>query len=208
MIDEKIDQVLRTLEKQAKFEEEYHDKVGRSERMLSITRNIGLFYNIFLRSTGAKNILEIGTSVGYSTIWFAEALRENLGTKIISLEQDSKKIERAKKNFVTAGVEQYIEILQGDALETLSKISNQKESLNKFDFIFIDADKERYIQYFDMSLPLLKKGGVIGADNIVYPERFNELMKDYVNHVKNTPNVRTVTIPIDNGEEITMKLSD
>jgi len=208
VIDEKIDQVLRTLEKQAKFEEEYQDKVGRSERMLSITRNIGLFYNIFLRSTGAKNILEIGTSVGYSTIWFAEALRENLGTKIISLEQDSKKIERAKKNFVTAGIEQYVEILQGDALETLSKISNQKESLSKFDFIFIDADKERYIQYFDMSLPLLKKGGVIGADNIVYPERFNEMMKDYVNHVKNTPNVRTVTIPIDNGEEITMKLSD
>ncbi len=208
MIDEKIDQVLRTLEKQAKFEEEYQDKVERSERMLSITRNIGLFYNIFLRSTGAKNILEIGTSVGYSTIWFAEALRENLGTKIISLEQDSKKIERAKKNFVTAGVEQYVEILQGDALETLSKISNQKESLSKFDFIFIDADKERYIQYFDMSLPLLKKGGVIGADNIVYPERFNEMMKDYVNHVKNTPNVRTVTIPIDNGEEITMKLYD
>ncbi len=208
MIDEKIDQVLRTLEKQAKFEEEYQDKVGRSERMLSITRTIGLFYNIFLRSTGAKNILEIGTSVGYSTIWFAEALRENLGTKIISLEQDSKKIERAKKNFVTAGIEQYVEILQGDALETLSKISNQKESLSKFDFIFIDADKERYIQYFDMSLPLLKKGGIIGADNIVYPERFNEMMKDYVNHVKNTPNVRTVTIPIDNGEEITMKLSD
>jgi len=208
VIDEKIDQVLRTLEKQAKFEEEYQDKVERSERMLSITRNIGLFYNIFLRSTGAKNILEIGTSVGYSTIWFAEALRENLGTKIISLEQDSKKIERAKKNFVTAGIEQYVEILQGDALETLSKISNQKESLSKFDFIFIDADKERYIQYFDMSLPLLKKGGVIGADNIVYPERFNEMMKDYVNHVKNTPNVRTVTIPIDNGEEITMKLSD
>lgn len=208
MIDEKIDQVLRRLEKQAKFEEEYQDKVGRSERMLSITRNIGLFYNIFLRSTGAKNILEIGTSVGYSTIWFAEALRENLGTKIISLEQDSKKIERAKKNFVTAGIEQYVEILQGDALETLSEISNRKESLSKFDFIFIDADKERYIQYFDMSLPLLKKGGVIGADNIVYPERFNEMMKDYVNHVKNTPNVRTVTIPIDNGEEITMKLSD
>jgi len=208
VIDEKIDQVLRTLEKQAKFEEEYQDKVERSERMLSITRNIGLFYNIFLRSIGAKNILEIGTSVGYSTIWFAEALRENLGTKIISLEQDSKKIERAKKNFVTAGLEQYVEIIQGDALDTLSKISNQNESLGKFDFIFIDADKERYIQYFDMSLPLLKKGGIIGADNIVHPERFNEMMKDYVNHVKNNPNVRTVTIPIDNGEEITMKLSD
>jgi predicted O-methyltransferase YrrM len=92
VIDEKIDQVLRTLEKQAKFEEEYPDKVERSERMLSITRNIGLFYNIFLRSCGVKNILEIGTSVGYSTIWFAEAIRNNQGTKIISIEQDSKKI--------------------------------------------------------------------------------------------------------------------
>lgn len=205
MIDEKIDLVLRSLEKQAKFEDENPQEVDRSEKMLSITRNIGLFYNILLRSNGAKKILEIGTSVGYSTIWFAEAIRENNGS-IISLEQDPKKIERAHKNLEDVGLSQYVEILQGDALDTLTKIS--KESMEKFDFIFIDADKERYIQYFDASLPLLKKGGIIGADNIVYPERFNEMIQVYLNHVKNTPNVRTVTIPIDNGEEITMKLSD
>ncbi len=203
MIDAKIDQVLKTLEKQAKFEDENPREVEHSEKMLSITRNIGLFYNIFLRSNGAKNILEIGTSVGYSTIWFAEAIKENNGS-IISLEQDLKKIERAKKNLESVGLTRYVEILQGDALDSLSKISqNSKE---KFDFIFIDADKERYIQYFDACLPLLKTGGIIGADNIVYPERFGKMMKEYVEHVKNTPNVRTVTIPIDNGEEITMKL--
>ncbi len=205
MIDEKIDQVLRSLEKQAKFEDENPRDVIHSEKMLSITRNIGLFYNILLRSNGAKNILEIGTSVGYSTIWFAEAIRENSGS-IISLEQDIKKIERAKKNLESVDLAQYVEILHGDALDTLEKIS--KESRKKFDFIFIDADKERYIQYFDSCLPLLKKGGIIGADNIVFPERFGDMMKAYINHVKNTPNVRTVTIPIDNGEEITMKLSD
>jgi predicted O-methyltransferase YrrM len=205
VIDEKIDLVLRSLEKQAKFEDENPRDVDHSEKMLSITRNIGLFYNILLRSNGAKNILEIGTSVGYSAIWFAEAMRKNNGS-IISLEQDPKKIEKAKKNFESVGLSKYVKILQGDALYTLTKLS--KESMEKFDFIFIDADKERYVQYFDTSLPLLKKGGIIGADNIVYPERFNEMMKVYVNHVKNTQNVRTVTIPIDNGEEITMKLSD
>lgn len=90
MIDEKIDLVLRSLEKQAKFEDENPREVDHSEKMLSVTRNIGLFYNILLRSNGAKNILEIGTSVGYSAIWFAEAIRENNGS-IISLEQDPKK---------------------------------------------------------------------------------------------------------------------
>ena len=105
MIDEKIDLVLKSLEKQEKFENENPQQVGYSEKMLSITRNIGLFYNILLRSNIAKNILEIGTSVGYSTIWFADAMRENNGS-IISLEQDPKKIERAKKN-IEAEAKQY-----------------------------------------------------------------------------------------------------
>lgn len=204
MIDEKIDLVLRTLEKQAKFENENPQQINHPEKMLSITRDIGLFYNILLRSNATKNILEIGTSVGYSTIWFAEAMKENKGS-IISLEQDPKKIERAKKNLEAVGLSQYVKIIQGDALESLTKISKESK---KFDFVFIDADKERYIQYFDMTLSLLKKGGIVGADNIVFPERFNKMMKEYVNHVKNTPNVITVTIPIDNGEEITMKLTD
>ena len=110
MIDEKIDLLLRTLEKQAKFENENPQQINHSEKMLSITRNIGLFYNILLRSNAAKNILEIGTSVGYSTIWFAEAMKENKGS-IISLEQDPKKIERAKKNLEAVGLSQYVKII-------------------------------------------------------------------------------------------------
>ena len=205
MIDEKIDQVLRSLEKQAKFEDENPRDVIHSEKMLSITRNIGLFYNILLRSNGAKNILEIGMSTGYSTIWFADAISKNNG-KIITIDHDDKKIERAKKNFEEVGLSDFIEIHHGDALEIISSIKDKLQSKEYFDFIFLDADKERYIQYFDNVLPLLKKGGLIAADNILFPERFQKFTKPYVEHVRKNPLIKSVTLPIDNGEELSLKL--
>lgn len=124
-------------------------------------------------------------------------------SKIITIEDNPEKIQLAKRNFEESGVADKIEIISGDALKVLSQISHKNK---KFDFIFIDADKERYIQYFDASLPLLKVGGLICADNILYPKRFNDIMKSYLRHLKNTPNIISVTIPIDNGEEVAIKL--
>lgn len=148
-------------------------------------------------------MLEIGTSSGYSTIWFAAALQKVPKSKIITIENNPKKIQIARKNFKEAGVENKITIKCGDALGILSQFSHET---TKFDFIFIDADKEHYTQYFDASLPLLKIGGLICADNILYPKRFNKLMKAYIKHVRANPKVISVTVPIDNGEEITVKL--
>jgi len=206
MIDEKIDRILKKLEKQEIYERENTTNVQQSEKMLAITRNIGLFYNILLRGVNAKKILEIGTSTGYSTLWFAEAISEKNGSKIITIDQDEKKIVRAKKNFEDADVNNLIEIRQGDAVEILSKIQEEFDFNETFDFVFIDADKERYIQYFDMIFPLLKTGGFIGADNILWPERFAGLIKPYVEHVRNNPKFRSVTVPIDNGEELSIKI--
>jgi predicted O-methyltransferase YrrM len=149
-------------------------------------------------------VLEIGTSSGYSTIWFAAALQKVPKSKIITIENNPKKIQIARKNFKEAGVENKITIKHGDALDILSRLSD--ETAKKFDFIFIDADKEHYSQYFDASLPLLKIGGLVCADNILYPKRFNKLMKAYIRHVRANPKVISVTMPIDNGEEITIKL--
>ncbi len=207
MLDSKIDTVLKRIEEQEKLEQENPYEIPNSEKVLAIGRNTGIFYNILLQSMDAKKILEIGMSAGYSTIWFAEAISKKTGGKIITIDQDKKKIERAKRNFEDAGLSELIEIRHGDALEVILDIKNESNSSESFDFVFIDADKERYIQYFDAILPMVKPGGLIGADNILFPERFQKFSNLYVKHVRNNPKIRSVTIPIDNGEELSLKLT-
>ncbi len=206
MINEKIQNVLSRLEKDIDYENSHRDEIPGEKRLNCISRNIGMFYNIMLKSINAKNILEIGMSVGYSGLWFADAVMSNSQDgQIITIDREQFKIDSATRNFEEAGVRSLIKIREGEARKILHEI---KEELgeNYFDFIFIDADKESYIEYFDLCLPLVRKGGIIGADNILFPERFNEMMVDYLSHVRSNPNVQSVTVPIDNGEEITIKL--
>jgi len=159
-----------------------------------------------LKSINAKKILEIGMSVGYSGLWFADAIMSNTQDgQIITIDREQFKIDTATRNFEEAGVSSLIKIREGEARKILHEI-NEEFGENYFDFIFIDADKESYIEYFDLCLPLVRKGGIIAADNILFPERFNKMMADYLSHVRSNPNVQSVTIPIDNGEEVTIKL--
>ncbi|MFB5647660.1 MAG: O-methyltransferase [Candidatus Nitrosomaritimum yanchengensis] len=205
MVSSKIDFVLKKIERQEKFEQENPHQIPNSEKVLAIGRDTGIFYNILLQTMKAKNILEIGMSTGYSAMWFADAISKQDG-RIITIDNDQQKIERAINNFEEAGVNNLIEIRKGDALEVLSEIC-KKYPQGFFDFVFIDADKERYIQYFDAVLPLVRINGIIGADNILYPERFQKFTTPYVEYVRKNPKIRSVTIPIDNGEEISLKLS-
>ena len=207
MINEKIQNVLSRLEKDINYENSHRTEVPSEKRLNCISKNIGMFYNIMLKSINAKKILEIGMSVGYSGLWFADAVMSNTQSdgQIITIDRERFKIDNAKKNFEEAGVSSLIKIRDGEARKVLYDIK-EEFGKNYFDFIFIDADKESYIEYFDLCLPLVRKGGMIGADNILLPERFNEMMVDYLSHVRSNPNVQSVTIPIDNGEEITIKL--
>ena len=166
-------------------------------------------YNVLLKSINAKKILEIGMSVGYSGLWFADAVISSTQSdgQITTIDREKFKIDKATRNFEEAGVRSLIKIKQGEARKILHEIKEEFGE-NYFDFIFIDADKESYIEYFDLCLPLVRKGGIIGADNILFPERFNEMMGDYLSHVMNNLNVQSITVPIDNGEEITIKLSE
>ena len=207
MINEKIQNVLSRLEKDIDYENSHRDEVTSEKRLNCISKNIGMFYNIMLKSINAKKILEIGMSVGYSGLWFADAVMSSAQSdgQIITIDREKFKIDKATKNFEEAGVGSLIKIREGEAKKILHEIKEEFGE-NYFDFIFIDADKESYIEYFDLCLPLVRKGGIIGADNILFPERFNEMMADYLSHVRNNPNVQSVTVPIDNGEEITFKL--
>ena len=206
MINEKIQNVLSRLEKDIDYENSHRDEVPSEKRLNCISKNIGMFYNIMLKSIHAKNILEIGMSVGYSGLWFADAIMSNTQDgQIITIDREQFKIDSATRNFEEAGVSSLIKIREGEARKILHEIKEEFGE-NYFDFIFIDADKESYIEYFDLCLPLVRKGGIIGADNILLPERFNEMMADYLSHVRSNPNVQSVTVPIDNGEEVTIKL--
>lgn len=200
---DKIAQVLHSLEKRADYEKENFTKIHHDKRMLAITRDTGIFYNTLLKIQKPKKILEIGTSFGYSTLWFASAIGKK--SKIITVEKNLKKIKFAKKNFQKAGVSDMIEIKEGIAKDILIQLGKSKRTKESFDFIFIDADKEEYPFYFDICLPMLKKGGIIAADNIIFPRKFKKHIKKYLEHINEIKDIQSITIPIGNGQEISFK---
>jgi caffeoyl-CoA O-methyltransferase len=222
----KIAAVMDRLEEQSRLERSGQASVADDDLMLAITRDTGKFLSVLLTSMGANKILEIGTSTGYSTLWFALALIQTENTlsqkvkkSIITIERDPSKVNRAKKNFADAEVHDLIKIMEGNALDVLSQLSNNDHhdtTLNGgregggggglFDFVFLDADKENLTRYFDLALPLLRKGGIIVTDNILYPEEYRPTMSQYVKYIEGNELVTSVTVPIGYGEELTLKV--
>lgn len=197
--------VLEELEEQSSLEKSRKVNVLAENRMLAITKETGELLNMLLRLKKAKNMLEIGTSVGYSTIWCAEAILEQSGT-IITIEHNPSKIKRAQENFLKAEITNAIIIKEGKAIDILNDLSKQEKYRNFFDFVLIDADKENIIEYFDLIFPMVSVQGIIVTDNMLYPEKYREDMKKYSNYLKTKSNLQTITSKIGNGEEITIKI--
>ena len=200
-----ISNVLEELEIQSNLEKTRKVDIPRQDRMLAVTKETGELLNMILRLKEAKNMLEVGTSVGYSTIWCAEAISENSG-KIITIEQNQDKIKRANENFQKAEISDIITIKEGKAINILKELNMKDENQNSFDFVLIDADKENIKEYFDLILPMVGVGGVIVTDNMLYPEKYRNDMKKFSDYIKTNPKVRTITSPVGNGEEITIKI--
>lgn len=129
----------------------------------SISPGQGKFLQVMAAACGAKNILELGTLGGYSTIWLARALPR--GGKLISIEVDIHRAAVAQQNIVRAGLSDKVEIRTGRALDVLEQISAAGEG--PFDLIFIDADKPPYTEYFEHAVTLSRPGTIIICDNVI-----------------------------------------
>lgn len=168
--------------------------------LIQISPENGKFLFMLAKMVHAKNVLEIGTLTGYSTIWLARALTE--GGKVTTLEISNEHAAEARKNFERAGVQNKIHLILGDAFESLDKLSNEK-----FDFVFIDANKERCSDYFDKVIERMNKGGIIATDNTlrdgdVVKQNADEGTKGiqlYNKKVANDPRVDSLLIPISDG---------
>ena len=154
LIDEQSLKVLRELEKTQKD-------------FWNLSRASANFLNMLIKISGAKNVLEVGTSNGYSGIWIAKALKHTAGERgrLVTIEFSEQRIAMAKENFKKCGVDDIITIRQGSACEILEEIYTNEDF--GFDFVFIDANKREYIKYFDIISPKLRLGGIIVADNII-----------------------------------------
>jgi predicted O-methyltransferase YrrM len=130
---------------------------------INVAPNQGKLLMLLAQLQGARNILEIGTLGGYSTIWLARALPA--GGRVVTLEADPKHIEVARNNIARAGLADVVELRLGPALDTLAQLAIEDRA--PFDLIFIDADKTGYPDYLAWALKLSRRGSLIIADNVV-----------------------------------------
>lgn len=163
-------------------------RFGRRNNMANVPPRDGRLLQMLVKMSGAKNVLEIGTSNGVSAIWMALGLKET-GGRLTTLEIDPARAKLARENFARAGVDDRIQLIEGDALVTLKTLTGT------YDLVFIDAAKSDYKKYLDLIYHRIPEGGVIVAHNAV---RMAYSMRDYLDHVTNHPELDTVILTTGN----------
>lgn len=184
----------------AEFLEKLEVRSGHSNPYWNIPAETGKFLNILVRSVQAKAVLEVGTSNGYSGLWFAEAL-SHTGGKLYTVESHQERYALAIQNFRAAGVESFVEQIFGHAPEVFLTPEFAARNL-LFDVIFLDATKIEYNAYFQNVLPLLKSGGVLIADNVL--SHADEL-PDFMAAVEKNSELTSVVVPIGSGVLMAVK---
>ena len=168
--------------------------------MIQVSPETGKLLGLFIKMINAVSVLEIGTLTGYSSIWMARALPS--GGSVVTLEYSPKHADAAAENFKAAGLENKISIIRGKAIDSLDLLQSKT-----FDLVFIDADKENCVNYFNKVINMVRKGGLIITDNTL---RRGEVIQpnpgpgaqgiiDYNKLVANDNRVESILIPIDDG---------
>jgi len=171
------------------------DEIDRDERYLGVSPIDGRFLRQITEAVGAKRVVEIGTSTGYSGLWLALALRTT-GGHLYTHEIDPDRARIAQENFEAAGVADLVTIIEGDAHETV------RQHTEPIDVLFLDADKEGYIDYLEKLLPLVRPGGLIMAHNMRRPPPDPR----YIDAITTNPHLETTFVLMEGaGIGITLK---
>lgn len=194
-----VDSLLREIEERDKRERALG--LPPQERGRSITREVGQFLNLIAKAAKAREFLEIGASIGYSTIWLGLAAQANAG-QVLSLESEEARAAQARRNLAQAGLDEVVTVHTGRAEAYLAGLSPDDR---QFDFAFLDAEKEDYAGQFELVFPLVRAGGLIVADNVT---SHADLMAPYLEKVEAHPNLETVVVPIGRGEAVSLKVDE
>ena len=173
-------------------------EMSQKERsaMWNVTPEDGRLLRLLTEAAGAKNVVEIGTSNGYSAIWFCLALRAT-GGKLTTHEVDARRVSLARENFERAGVSDIVTLVDGDAHQTVTRLKGP------IDILFLDADKAGYLDYLNKLLPLVRPGGLILAHNT---SDLGSMMQDYLKAVTTNPELETIFLhEEDMGIGVTLK---
>ena len=167
----------------------------RGPWMANVATLHGRLLRILTEAVNAKNVVEIGTSNGYSALWICLGL-QTTGGRLITHEIDPQTASLARANFQRAGVEHMVTLVLGDAHETVTRLQGP------IDILFIDADKAGYLDYLNKLLPLVRPGGLILADNMNQPKP----SPDFVKAITTNPNLETIFLNMQaTGISLTLK---
>ena len=187
----------------------YNNGLGNTKKM-QISVSQAYFLQLFIKSNGIKNILEIGTFTGYSALSMALAITSDGIVTCLDINKETS--EKAKSFFKKANLENKIKVILGPALNTLERLKKEKKI---FDLIFIDANKENYKEYYDLSINLIKKKGFILVDNVLWHgdvadpvknDRFTNIIREFNSLIKNDGRVEKTILPLGDGITICRKI--
>jgi caffeoyl-CoA O-methyltransferase len=196
MLDDRVRGVLARLE--AEDAEERARGLPPSERSRQVTPTTGRFLFALAAPSWGCEVLEIGGSRGYSTIWLGAGVR-HLGGRVVSLEHNPKAAEAWRRNVADAGLEEWVELIEGDAFETLPKIEEG------FDVVFLDAEKDDYERLFQLARQKLEPGALVVADNVL---SHADVLGAYSRARQADDTLESVTVPLDRGLELSVVLRE
>jgi len=172
------------------------DDMDQNQRrgMMNVPQEDGRILRMLTEAIGAKHVVEIGTSNGYSGIWFCLAM-QTTGGKLTTHDIDEGRASLARENFKRAGVDNMVTLVMGDAHENITKLKGP------IDIVFIDADKPGYTDYLKKMLPLVRPGGLILGHNV----NMGSQMQDYIKAITTDPNLDTIFLGQGQDLSVTLK---